>query len=139
MKYEIKKSSGNYSVGRNSHSGIFKNIVSGITGLALLISNIGCIDTINGIRVRADEKPIYVKYDGEVPKPKEENKEDKKDEDKFYTSPWFWVGVGVTGATIGAGIAYGEKENWGKSDRHRRSPGGSDSGGGENGGGPGGQ
>lgn len=132
MNYETKKSIGNYSIG---NSGLYNKVVSGLTGLALL-TNSGCVDSINGVKLRPDSE--YGKVKGVSP---DGSKEDKKDEDAFYTSPWFWLGVGATGAAVGAGIAIGEHNDWGRKDRHREGvpSGGSGSGGGENGGGPGGQ
>ncbi len=129
MEYEIKKSSGNY-LGRSSQ--LYNRVVSGLTGLALLLNTTGCVDSINGVKLRSDEE--YKQVKGVSP-----DGTDKKDEDHFYTSPWFWLGVGATGAAVGAGVAIGEHNDWGRKDRHRGLPGGSTSGGGENGGGPGGQ
>ncbi len=134
MGYEIKKSFGSY-LGRSS--GLYNKVVAGVSGLALLVS--GCIDTVNGVRIRAEEKP---KYNVEVVDPiaKKDKKEDG-DRDYLLMGGCILLGAAVLGG-IGTGVYFlgKDQEWWG--DKDRRSPDlgtDPDSGGGENGGGPGGQ
>lgn len=133
MDYEIKKSSGNY-LGRNS--GIFNRFVLGLTGLALLVN--GCIGKINGVDITSNgnnEKPTYVGYNGE-PLESPEQKEDKKEEEKWYTNPWVIGGIVVGGAAIGTGTYFLVDElTKKKRDEEERFV----FGGGERDGGPGGQ
>ncbi|MEK6937159.1 MAG: hypothetical protein AABW58_03755 [Nanoarchaeota archaeon] len=123
MEYETKKSSGSY-FGRSS--GLFNRLVTGLTGLALLAS--GCVDSINGVRIRAGDKPEYVKYNGDPLAP-------KKEEERDYKTPLIIGGVVIVAGAAAYGI-YELVDDL--RDDHRRRP-SDNSGGGENGGGPGGQ
>ena len=127
MNYETKKSSGNY-LGINS--GLKNKIVAGLTGLSLLVS--GCVDSINGIRIRAQNDNGYK---GEVINPLGKKKEKKDDNTNYFIVGGLILG----GAAIGTGIYFlGEDQKWWGDHDNRRAP-GSTFGGGENGGGPGGQ
>ncbi len=132
MDYEIKKSSENYL---ERSSGLYNKVVAGVSGLALLVS--GCIDTVNGVRIRAEEK---TKFKVEIVDPFAE-KEKKKENDTNY----LLIGGIILGAgAVGTGVYFlGEDQGWwGGKDRRspdldlETDPG---SGEGENGGGPGGQ
>ncbi len=131
MEYKIKKSNENY-LGRSS--GLWNKVVMYGTGLALLANSSGCVDSVNGFRIRADEEPVYVRYNGEIPKPKEDEKKEKE----WYENPYIVGGIAVGAVGVGVGTYFLVKELEGGK-KTFPSPEEGLFGGGENGGGPGGQ
>lgn len=116
---------------------ILKKTVSGLTGLTLLVStslsNSGCVDSINGYRIRAENNPDLKGASLDEVK----NGKRKDCEDEWYTNPWIVGGIVATGVAVGFGIDYTVKEL--KDDGKHKTPFvSSGAGGGENGGGPGG-
>ena len=124
--YRIKKEMNTY-LGINS--GILNRVVSGLTGLALLVNTSGCVDSINGIKIRAEDKTKI-----EVADPFAKKGEKKKEDETDCLLVGGFIVAGVTALGIGSYFLYEEL-----TEKDRKKQPSSPYGGGENGGGPGGQ
>lgn len=124
-----------------SRKNIFNKVVSSATGLAFLVSstltNSGCVDSINGYRIRAQNDDGYKGVAVDPLAKKDEKKDETNDEDKWYQDPLIIGGIVVVGAGIGAGTYFLVKELEGGKKTYPGSTGGS--GGGEGPSGPGGK
>jgi len=142
----------------NSNLGLKFNtkVKSGLAALVLTAVGTGCVDTVNGVNLRGQNKleyratggdasPVYV-VPGDLQREQVPETKDStpvgagagKDEKSWYENPWIWVGVGtlIVGGIVG-GILAATKGGGG----HKGGGGFStpSSGGGEGNGGPGGQ
>jgi len=132
----------NYSVGVNS--GLNKKIISGLTGLSLLVS--GCVDTINGVSIRGENNPLKIKDDGpRIVPPNYVGRSDVKKDNKNDKTVYWIVGGVLLGAGLGTGAYFlNEELNRNRTDDYVPVFGGSEGNGGTGGGGngrsgPGGQ
>ena len=79
--------------------GIFNKVVSYATGLALIVQS-GCVDTVNGVKIREKDKgAVVVPYNGErKTEPLAQNEEKKEDYNDLIIVGGVVLGVAALGA-----------------------------------------